>query len=51
MDNRDVQHVADKMENEKISLIYLNDYTMKENNYPLYDYDLDDEFDVIRSIN
>ena len=51
MDNMDVQRFLETIENEKIPLFSLNQHETKENNYSIYDTDLDDEFDVIRSIN
>ena len=55
MDNTDVQRFLEKTENKKTPLISLNNNKMDENNCPIndydYDYSLDEEFDVIRSIN
>ena len=53
MDNMDVQRFLEKTENKKIPLISLNNHKMDENNCPIneYNYSLDDEFDVVRSIN
>ena len=51
MDNMDVQYSLEKIENEKESLFRLDTLELKENNNRIYNLDLDDEFDVIRSIN
>lgn len=53
MNNTDVQYVLDKSDHEKIPSIPLNNHMMHENNSPInvFDYNVDDEFDAIRSMN
>lgn len=52
MNNTDIQLLIEKVENQKkeLSLFPLNN-ELKENTYPRHDFDLDEEFDAIRSIN